>query len=153
MKNTVPYFRQEKSTTCGPACVRMISAYNGIEVAEPELEKVCKTSWLGNTCEELAFGSQEIGFQTEVIENLTLESLEDLLEHGRPIIALVDPALIYSGLQGFGHFVVVTGLDDGIIHYHDPDMEANLAIDSQIFFNAWAASSFKGVKIWKSMKK
>ncbi|MGR3177688.1 MAG: hypothetical protein ACUZ8E_06490 [Candidatus Anammoxibacter sp.] len=70
-----------------------------------------------------------------------------------PIIAIIDPALIYDGLRGFGHFVVITGLENGMIHYDDPDMEANLTIDSQTFFNAWATSSFKGVKIWKSMKK
>ncbi|MGR3177687.1 MAG: cysteine peptidase family C39 domain-containing protein [Candidatus Anammoxibacter sp.] len=65
---TVPYFKQEKSTTCGPACVRMVLAYKGVEVTESALEEVCKTSWLGNTCEELATGSQEIGFQASYRE-------------------------------------------------------------------------------------
>jgi len=56
LKLEVPYFKQEKSTTCGPACVRMVIEYNGIQLSETELEDVCETSWLGNTCEELASG-------------------------------------------------------------------------------------------------
>jgi ABC-type bacteriocin/lantibiotic exporter with double-glycine peptidase domain len=131
----------------------MVIAYNDTIRSESELEKVCETSWLGNTCEELASGSQKIGFQAEVLENLTLESLKDLLIQKMPIIALLDTALLYSGLQGFGHFVVITGLKKNKVHYHDPDMRDNLTIDTQVFFNAWAKFSFKGIKIWKSMKK
>jgi len=41
LKLEVPYFKQEKSTTCGPACVRMVIEYNGIQLSEMELEDVC----------------------------------------------------------------------------------------------------------------
>ena len=34
----------------------MVIEYNGIQLSETELEDVCETSWLGNTCEELASG-------------------------------------------------------------------------------------------------
>lgn len=153
MKLEVPYFEQEKSTTCGPACVRMVMAYHGVEQPETELEEVCETSWLGNTCEELASGAQKLGFEVEVIENITLESLEDSVRSGTPVIALLDPALLYGGIQGFGHFVVIIGLEKGMVYFHDPDLEKDLSKDTRIFCNAWASYSFKGVKIWKSMKK
>jgi ABC-type bacteriocin/lantibiotic exporter with double-glycine peptidase domain len=64
----IPYFRQEKSTTCGPACVRMVTASLGYEITEIQLEEMCETSWLGNICEELAAGAQKAGFEAEVIE-------------------------------------------------------------------------------------
>lgn len=153
MKLEVPYFEQKKSTTCGPACVRMVMAYHGVEQPETELEEVCETSWLGNTCEELASGAQKLGFEVEVIENITLESLEDSVRSGTPVIALLDPALLYGGIQGFGHFVVIIGLEKGLVYFHDPDLEKDLSKDTRIFCNAWASYSFKGVKIWKSMKK
>ena len=122
MKLDVPYFGQEKSTTCGPACVRMVTAYNGIAQSEAELEDLCETSWLGNTCEELASGCQKLGLRAEVVENLTQDDLEGFLRNDIPLIALLDPGILYDGIQGFGHFVVISGLERGMVYYHDPDL-------------------------------
>jgi ABC-type bacteriocin/lantibiotic exporter with double-glycine peptidase domain len=129
LKLDVPYFKQKKSTTCGPACVRMVLAYNGNEQSEGELEHLCETSWLGNTCEELASGVQKLGLRAEVVENLTEDSLEDLLENGIPLIVLLDPAMLYDGVEGFGHFVVITGLEGDVVYYHDPDLRRDLCRD------------------------
>jgi Papain-like cysteine protease AvrRpt2 len=90
---------------------------------------------------------------SEVVENFTLESLKDTLEKGVPVVALLDPAVLYGGLQGFGHFVIIIGLEQNAIYYHDPDMGVELAKDIQLFFTAWGKFSFKGVTIWKSTKK
>ena len=131
----------------------MVLEYNGIRLSERELEDICDTSWLGNTCEELASGVEKLGFVSEVVENFTLESLKDTLEKGVPVVALLDPAVLYGGLQGFGHFVIIIGLEQNAIYYHDPDMGVELAKDIQLFFTAWEKFSFKGVTIWKSTKK
>ncbi len=153
MKLGVPYFKQEKSTTCGPACIRMVLEYNGIRLSEKELEDIFETSWLGNTCEELSSGVENLGFSSEVVENFTLESLKETLNKEIPIIALLDPAVLYGGLQGFGHFVIIIGLEQNLIYYHDPDMGIELEKDVQLFFTAWEKFSLKGVTIWKSTKK
>ncbi|MEW6419327.1 MAG: cysteine peptidase family C39 domain-containing protein [Nitrospirota bacterium] len=153
MKLEIPYFKQEKSTTCGPACVRMVATYYGTELLETKIEEACETSWLGNTCEELASGAQKLGFEVEVVENLDREGLKDSLRSGIPIIALLDSAILYGGVQGFGHFVVIIGLKKGIVYYHDPDLDKDLVKDAKVFFDAWSKYSFKGVKIWKSMRK
>lgn len=153
MRLEVPYFKQEKSTTCGPACIRMVLEYNGIRLSEKELEDIFETSWLGNTCEELASGVEKLGFLSEVVENFTLESLKETLNRGIPVIALLDPAVLYGGLQGFGHFVIIIGLEQNVIYYHDLDMAIELAKDGQLFFTTWEKFSLKGVTIWKSTKK
>lgn len=153
MKLEVPYFKQEKSTTCGPACIRMVLDYNGIRLSEKELEEIFETSWLGNTCEELASGVEKLGFLSEVVENFTLESLKETLNREMPVIALLDPAVLYGGLQGFGHFVIIIGLEQNVIYYHDSDMGMELAKDVQSFFISWEKFSSKGVTIWKSTKK
>ena len=98
MKLEVPYFKQEKSTTCGPVCIRMVLEYNGIRLSEKELEDIFETSWLGNTCEELASGVEKLGFLSEVVENFTLQSLKETLNRGIPVIALLDPVVLYGGL-------------------------------------------------------
>jgi len=131
----------------------MILEFNGIRISEKELEDIFETSWLGNTCEELASRVEKLGFLSEVAENFSLESLKEALNNGIPVIALLDPAVLYGGLQGFGHFVIIIGLEENVIYYHDPDMGIELAKDVQLFFNAWEKFSMKGVTIWKSTKK
>lgn len=149
----VPYFKQEESITCGPACLRMITAFEGENYSESKLKEICKTGWLGNTCEELAEGAKGLGFEVEVLDNITKEDLKRFLESKQPIITLVAPWILYGGLPGFGHFVVVIGLKEDKIHYHDPDMKKDLTKEIDVFFSAWEKYSFKGVRIWKSMKR
>lgn len=146
----VPYFKQEKGTTCGPACLRMVLAFEGKDYFEDELEGICKTGWLGNTCEDLAGAAKELGFDSEVFDNITREYLLDLLKDEHPVVALVAPWILYGGLPGFGHFVVITGMKDGKVYYHDPDIKGDLSVEIDIFFSAWGRYSFKGVKVWKS---
>lgn len=153
MKITVPYFKQEKSTTCGPACLRMILASEGMDYSENELEFTCETGWLGNTCEEIAKGVKKLGFESEVIENITIEDLKELVKNKYPIIALLSPSILYGGIVGFGHFVVIIGLDEEKIYYHDPAIEKDLSKGIDIFFDAWGKYSFKGVRVWKSTKR
>jgi len=98
-------------------------------------------------------GLEKLGFLSEVAENFSLESLKEALNNGIPVIALLDPAVLYGGLQGFGHFVIIIGLEENVIYYHDPDMGIELAKDVQLFFSAWEKFSMKGVTIWKSTKK
>ena len=40
-----------------------------------------------------------------------------------------------GGIQGFGHFVVIAGLESGMVYYHDPDLARDLRKDVQEFFN------------------
>ena len=149
----VPYFKQEKSTTCGPACLKMILAFMGMNYSENELETICETGWLGNTCEEIVEGAKKLGFKSEVLENIDIEELKQLLESNYPIIALLSPSILYGGIVGFGHFVVIIGFDELKVYYHDPAFEKDLGKPIDVFFEAWEKYSLKGVKIWKSIKK
>ena len=69
------------------------------------------------------------------------------------MIALLDPAVLYGGLEGFGHFVVIIGFGHDIIWYHDPDLKGDLMRNVSDFMKAWGKFSCKGVRIWKSTKR
>ncbi len=153
MKLNVPYYKQGKNTTCGVACVRMVFKFYGKEVSEFELEEACETGWLGNTCSELVACIEGFGFMSEEVEKINVQFIKKAIEKNRPLIALIDPAVLYGGLEGFGHFVVITGIVNDKIYYNDPDIDKDLARDIKDFFKAWEKFSFKGVKIWKSTKK
>jgi ATP-binding cassette subfamily B protein len=153
MKIKIPYFRQEKNTTCGVACVKMVLAFHGKEISEFELEDVCKTSWLGNTCGEIVAGVKKLGYDAEEVDQVTIKYLSAQLEKKYPFIALIDPAVLYGGIEGFGHFVVITGIEDDKIYYQDPDLDKDLTRNISDFMKAWKKFSCKGVRIWKSSKK
>ncbi len=153
MKLNIPYFRQEKNTTCGVACLRMAMAFFGEDVEEFDLEEACETSWLGNTCGELVQCIKKYGFEAEEVENITIDYIKTNLRKNHPIIAQLDPAILYGGLEGFGHFVVITGIQDDKVYYNDPDMDAEMTQSITDFLKAWNKFSFKGVRIWKSMKR
>jgi len=153
MRLNIPYFKQEKNTTCGVACLRMVLAFCGEEISELDLEEACETSWLGNTCAEIVQGAKKYGFEAEEIDHATPDYLLAILEQNSPLIALLDPAVLYGGLEGFGHFVVITGLEGDKIYYNDPDLDKNLVKNVSDFIKAWGKFSFKGVKVWKSTKK
>ena len=69
------------------------------------------------------------------------------------MIALIDLAVLYVGLEGFGHFVVIIGLEGDKIWYHDPDLKGDLMRNVSDFMQAWRKLSCKGVRIWKSTKR
>ncbi|GFP36040.1 hypothetical protein HKBW3S43_01828, partial [Candidatus Hakubella thermalkaliphila] len=65
MKLNIPYFKQEKNTTCGVACVRMIFSFYGTEEA-------CETGWLGYTCSELVRCRDGFGLKSEEVGRIDL---------------------------------------------------------------------------------
>lgn len=117
------------------------------------MAELCETGWLGNTCGELVQGTIKYGLKAEALENITRDYLFSLVKDNSPLIVLLDPAVLYGGIEGFGHFVVVTGHEGNRILYNDPDMDRDLMRDADEFFRAWEPFSFKGVRIWKSTKK
>ena len=129
----------------------MAIAFCGKDIKEFELEEACETGWLGNTCGELVQCVKKYGFEAEEIENITIDYVKTILRKNHPIIALLDSAILYGGIEGFGHFVVITGLEDDKICYNDPDMDKEITKNITDFFKAWNKFSFKGVRIWKSM--
>lgn len=131
----------------------MVFAFHGKEISEFELEDVCETSWFGNTCGEIVEGIKKLGFYAEEIDQITIKYLTAQLNKKYPFIALIDPAVLYGGIEGFGHFVVITGIEDDRIYYHDPDLNKDLSKNIADFMKAWKKFSCKGVRIWKSLKK
>ena len=61
---------------------------------------------------------------------------------------LLDAGILYGGVQGFGHFVVITGFDNNEIRYHDPDgQDAKCSVDK--FIQAWSALKCWAIKFQK----
>jgi predicted double-glycine peptidase len=68
---------------------------------------------------------------------MEVKDLEFLAEEGRVVIALVT-------FEGVGHYVVIRGVENGCVHYHDPGCgEASKSIDE--FTRCWMDTDRFGV--------
>ena len=149
----IPYFRQLDRTSCGVACLRMAASYFGIEKSEEELKEICGTGWTGNVCEDLAKGAVEIGLKSQVLSGMTIDLVKGYIKEKKLIIVLLDPGFLYGGMKGFGHFVLIIKVRKNEVIFHDPDSGPGISFPTGDFLPAWEEFKYKGVVVWKSMKK
>ena len=52
---------------------------------------------------------------------------------------MIDPSPIYGGIAGFGHFIIIVGMENNKILYHDPDIHDGdfKVCEVDKFLNAW----------------
>ena len=71
---------------------------------------------------QLVKGSKVFGFDAGAFKNEDTDDLKNTIENCNPVIVLLDAGILYGGIQGFGHFIVITGFDNNNITYHDPNI-------------------------------
>ncbi|MBN1313555.1 MAG: C39 family peptidase [Anaerolineae bacterium] len=152
----VPYKSQSSATAgysandCGPACIAMMLAATGRDVTIDSLYR--HPSIAGNRG-GIAIGalmtlSKAYGIPLK-FERLTLDSLKEKIDSGRPVMVLADyKPIVDNHLNGvatnglFGHFPLVVGYDDDSIIVHDSywktDGGAYRHWPTAVFNKAWA---------------
>lgn len=147
----VPYYKQQEWYTCGPACLRMLLKNLGTSAPEEDVAKACGTTELGTTPLQLVKGSKVFGFDADALKHEGIDDLKYILENGNPVMVLLDPGILYGGIQGFGHFVVITGFDNNNIIYHYPDIPDGQDVKCSIerFMQAWSALKCWVIKLQK----
>lgn len=137
---------QESKSMCGPASLKIVLDYYGVEKAEKELAKICKTTEeLGTSNENLKKAAESLGFKVEMKDNSTFEDIQNWLDKKVPVIvnwftrgrADYDDSDIADG-----HYSVVMGLDDVYIYLQDPELGHMRKIKKEDFMTVWF--DFKG---------
>lgn len=146
----VPYNRQHRDYTCGPACLRMVLAYYGHETDEVSLTMLCGTNVFGTGLSDLVNATQQLGFRAEHTYCESLAELTDALARSIPPIAMVDAVKLYnmSETAPLGHIVVVIAASALEIVYHDPLIDSGLSVSTEIFLRAWEVFARGMVLIW-----
>jgi len=134
----VQHFRQTDSSRCGPAVVKMLLNYYGIEATEDELCKRCDHSYeLG--CEDVgmikAFQSYDLA--VKVYNNCTLEDLEYWIQHHIPVIVdwFASGATIEDCANG--HSSIVVDIDREYVYLLDPTDPKIYSIKRDDFLRVW----------------
>jgi ABC-type bacteriocin/lantibiotic exporter with double-glycine peptidase domain len=122
----LPFYRQETPDSCVPACLRMVLAGVGVEVAEVVLRRMCDCTMLGTEALSAVDAVRRLGFPMARKENLSMVQLEMVVQSGCYPILYVGLFPI-DGETGI-HGVVVVDLDDSMVMIFDPLMGELLAI-------------------------
>lgn len=116
-------YAQESSSTCGPAALRILLAYFGIEMGEKVLARLCKTTKKGTKPEMLEYALQKLGFKTKSGNGGKAKDAWKILDYWvnkRNLPVLVD-WFSPLGNAWSGHYAVVVALTKDKIMLADPE--------------------------------
>src|SRR5689334_1693993 len=136
--------RQITDYSCGASALRAVLSYWGSEVDEADLMALLHTnSEVGTYPEGIAKGARSLGFDAEVVENLTVDELERLTVDGYPVIALAqvwlserDAGRALEKIWDNGHYIVVIGVDQDHVYFQDPFIHMSKAFVPRRTFEA-----------------
>lgn len=130
-------FKQSDGSRCGPAVIKMILYYYGIDALEDEICKRCNHTYeLG--CDDLgmkqAFESYDLA--VKIYNNSTLADLEYWIKHRVPVV--VDWFSTASSEETpNGHSSVVVNIDENNVYLMDPEIGKVRSISRDDFLRVW----------------
>jgi ABC-type bacteriocin/lantibiotic exporter with double-glycine peptidase domain len=116
---------------CGPACLKMVFHYYGVEATEAAVAKAGNAKRAhGVGLEGMKKAAAHFGFTLRSHDHASFSDIQKLLKKGIPPI--VD---WFSDTDG--HYSVVVGLDAKNIYLQDPEWGKLRSLDRQTFFRCW----------------
>jgi ABC-type bacteriocin/lantibiotic exporter with double-glycine peptidase domain len=136
-----PFQETLNAGMCGPASLKIVLSYYGVEKNEQELFKMCKTKKdLGTDDQGLKKAAEQLGFKVKIKNKSTFKDIEKWLDKKVPVIVnwFTRGRMDYIDSDvSDGHYSVVTGLDDEYIYLQDPETGSVRKIDREDFMTVW----------------
>ncbi|MBC8446677.1 MAG: peptidase C39 family protein [Chloroflexi bacterium] len=138
----IPHYRQSRPGACLPACVRMVLASLGDGIAEAHLvARVMGSYWFGTPASHVLRLSS-LGYRV-TYERTTLEQLRVYLARQVPCIVFLRTGGLPYWDEDVPHAVVVLGIEEAMVYFHDPALDAGpTAVDAAAFLLAWAEMDY-----------
>ena len=135
MINVKPY--REKPELCGPASLKMVIDFFGIEKTEDELAELAGyIPTKGTTSEGIINAAKILGFNAFQKDFSEIKDIEDYVAN-KNIPVIVD----WFSIDG-GHYSVIVGVDNKNIYMQDPESIELKTFDLETFKAVWF--DFKG---------
>lgn len=139
--NLKPFQETLHSGMCGPASLKIILDYYGVDKTEKELASLAGLDPdLGINDKDIVRVVESLGFKAEIKNESSFEDIGVWLEKDVPVI--VD--WFTRGRQDYddsevadGHYSVVAGLDDEHIYLQDPEIGEERKIKRDDFLKVW----------------
>lgn len=114
-------------TACGPTCLSMAACYltgSGDYSPDKLIEFALKNNYYvsgsGSKWTLISEGGEKLGFDVTELP-LVKARIFDCLERGIPVICVMGPGDFTTS----GHYIVMVGVEDGLIQINDPNSRAN----------------------------
>jgi len=126
---------------CGPASLKILLSYYGIDKTEKELAEMA--GWnkeLGTDDKGIKAAAEQLGFKVEIKNNSSFEDIEKWLKKGIPVIVdwFTRGRTDYTDADvADGHYSVVAGLDDEFIYLQDPEAGKIRKLEREDFMTVW----------------
>jgi ATP-binding cassette subfamily B protein len=120
-----PHYMQTDTMTCGPSCLRIVSAYYGIKYSLADLVAISQTTREGSSLLGISRAAEKIGFRT-----LGIKISFDKLVNEAPF-----PFIAHWNQN---HFVVVYKIKNNFIYISDP-AHGLLEYSKEDFIKYWAS--------------
>ncbi len=136
-----PFQETLHQSMCGPASLKMVFDYYGIEKSEAELAKlVAMTDKLGIDDQEIKRVAESLGFKVEIKNESSFEDIQKWLDEKVPVIVnwFTRGRADYEDSEvADGHYSVVVGLDNEFIYLQDPEIGKLRKIEKNDFMKVW----------------
>lgn len=140
MINILP-FKQSDSSLCGPAVIKMVLYYYGIDALEKEIAKRCNHTYdIGCNDLQMMAAIESYELATFIKNSSTLEDLEYWCKHHIPVIVdwfTPGPGGSIDEMGHGGHSGVVIDIDREKVYLMDPEIGAVRAIKRDEFVRVW----------------
>lgn len=140
---------------CGPASLKMVLAYYGVERTEAELAELCETDpEQGTSDQAIQKAVESFGFTVEIKNNSTFADIQAWLDKKVPVIVnwFTRGRTDYSEEEvPDGHLSVVVGLDAEYIYLQDPEVGKLRKIARDDFMKVWFDFTGASINSWEEM--
>lgn len=117
---------------CGPACLKMVFGYYGLNFSEKKLAKLTKTSRITG-CDEINMVklARKLGFVAKIKLNSNLNELKSCIKKGIPVI------VGWTSPEEGGHYSVIVGFQGNKILIADPHFGKVIKKEIKWFSERW----------------
>jgi len=141
-----PFQETLNAGMCGPASLKIVLDYYGLDKSEKELAQLCQHDKnLGVDDEGIKRAAEKLDFKVKIKNNSNFKDIEKWLDKKVPVIV----NWFTKGRQDYlesevadGHYSVVCGLDEKYIYLQDPEIGKIRKIKRDDFMRVWF--DFKG---------
>ncbi|KKQ07996.1 MAG: hypothetical protein US18_C0004G0008 [Parcubacteria group bacterium GW2011_GWB1_36_5] len=150
-----PFQETLHGSFCGPAVIKMVLDYYGIEKTEAEIAVVAnKNDDLGISDQDIKRVIESFGLKVEIKNLAIFEDIKSVLDKDAPVI--VD--WMTRGRADYdeddladGHYSVVVGLDEENIYLQDPEVGRMRKLLKEDFIRVWFDFTSDHIEKWEDM--
>lgn len=140
---------------CGPASLKIVLDYYGVQKSEREVAKHCRRNPnLGTNDISIKRVAKSYGFNAEIKNNASFTDIKKWLNKDVPVIVnwFTRGRKDYNNSEvPDGHYSVVVGLDKKNIYLQDPEIGAMRTIKRDDFLRVWFDFKRDYITSWKDM--